>query len=59
MGRPQPGQNAAVSGIWAAQWGQVSSMIGFDPFVANLIKTRGQQQTDGPTYCVDAAECEE
>ncbi|MGO9087825.1 MAG: hypothetical protein ACLP6G_16120 [Terriglobales bacterium] len=23
-------------------------MIAFDPFVANLIKTRGQQQTDGP-----------
>jgi len=44
MGRPQPGQNAAVSGIWAAQWEHASSMIGFDPFVANLIKTRAKRQ---------------
>jgi hypothetical protein len=44
MERPQPGQNAAVLGIWAAQCGHEASGTFVSSIVGHHIKTRGGQQ---------------
>jgi len=48
MGRPQPGQKAAVSGMRAAQSGQESGRGIAEAIEAHLIKTRYRPQTRQP-----------
>jgi hypothetical protein len=56
MGRPQPGQNAAVSGMRAAQSGQESGSGIAEAIEAHLIKTRSPPQTRTIQLCIDVVQ---
>jgi hypothetical protein len=56
MGRPQPGQKAAVSGIRAAQSGQESGKGIPEAIEAHLIKTQRSRQTGRFHLRIDAAQ---